>query len=345
MIDTDLTGDQVGASRLAYAAVEAPDGFATANPEADVGVSIAPLPRCKRHRLCTRGPSHPGLCRLPKPKGKGRTPQTAVENAVGTSTVRPHSAKRARTLRLRELNSAHPPPTYTPFSAEEEARHQAARARRSASGKRVTFAPTPPPRSPPSTPEWSDEDDDSGAPQHAYGFQPKLFAEVNEAHIIDGTRRPRPIRSAQAPAPATMRSSAARSSAASRSQASMRPRGPEPSTRASLASTCSGVDDRTSGITSEVRSEPEHCERDPRCVRGFRHCGWGGRCSYRREFAPLTSMLQGRGSAENRRIAAAAAASPSLAGSLASVPALASSDPIAAAAAAAAMIEDDVEDA
>ena len=384
----DDDGDMQHASALAKAAIETAVAMASSSdepsaiedpssstPAAAVALAEAPAAppapaRCKRHRLCSRGPSHPGSCRLPPPKGRdgngrkrpasssssfgavsvsegvvlcgmaswsvdqhmqamgtGNGAGASSEDAALTAALRRRteasgvddtqcerhplcvrgfkhggrgghcafpsyassapalSAKRARHLRIIELNSgrAHPE-DWTPLSAEDEAKHLAARERRRNSGKSVRFAPTnPPPRSPPLGLDWSsEEEEDDPMPRSSYAAKVGfclLSAEVDASFILsaDGTQfgqadskaglrgalsAPRPLRSAFAPAKVE-------EPAAAKVEAP--PAAPAPAPRA---------------VSSAAVGSFEPCERDPRCVRGFRHCGMGGRCSYKSEFAP-----------------------------------------------------------
>lgn len=379
--------------------------------------------RCKRHRLCSRGPSHPGSCRLPIPKGKrdgarnkhaspatpvcfsegvvlcgvARWASTGADAATmlstssdadyrrrveastagldasqcerhplcvrgfkhrgkgghcalpaGTGGAPVVSSKRARHLRLLELNSGLEAASKpgTPLSAEDEARHLAACERRRNMGKRVTFAPTPPPRSPPSTPSWSDDEESAIAGLDGIDGTrrppPRRFAEIDAAYIISANG-PRPLRSTATTTltPSTPAEFAATKMgipwASSSSNASLhlatekfsgvrsapvaRDAGPQ-TLRSSESTDGSGLAGASIDSTGECagsmgggrnvvysckRSEIssnaapvakmrngaidrfEPCERDPRCVRGVRHGGWGGRCSYRLDIAASTS--------------------------------------------------------
>jgi len=291
--------------------------------------------QCERHRHCTRGYKHGGRgghCALPA----GVTPDGTRPTVI--------SAKRARYLRLLEINAGGG--EVTPPTAEEEEAHQLARERRRASGKTVRFAPTPPPRSPPSTPNWSEDgEEEDETPWAAHSFMStamlekserdkRRFAEIDRACIIPVPHPSmRPLRSSMpqrdfdpffrlpplalagaAPEPPKVPTTAPKvptttpkahrpspsastlnghggggsSGGTKRSPAvaaSSRGRSSSSSSSSSGGSSGGGGGGggggrRNTDVPLRADGSLEPCERDSNCVRGFRHCGWGGRCSY-----------------------------------------------------------------
>ena len=254
--------------------------------------------QCERHPLCIRGYKH-----------GGRGGHCALPAGISSSSAPNISAKRSRHLRLLEINSGRDAMLPIAPDVAEAAAHQAARERRRASGKRVafaealvTYAPTPPPLSPVMSDD--EEEGSSGSKKRA---EPRRLSDIDASFIIDmprsgrgaGGTTHRPLRSNMQPIQPPPPHHLPMGTAITRN-APVRPESETLHRRQSGGDSSgsssdgggrggSGRSDRCGAMgskrgTPQVTGQP--CERDPLCVRGFRHCGWGGRCSYRPAFAP-----------------------------------------------------------
>ena len=284
---TDAVGYDDGGLAAAMSAV-APDAAQRRRIEASTaGLDYS---QCERHPLCVRGYKHGGRgghCALPA-------------GATGAPHV---SSRRARHLRLADLNAGRE--ARLAFSEEEESLHRAAVERRRASGKRVTFGGVS--YAPDVAPSWStdDEEDVPAGSSWPIAVPPRPMAlmrrEVDAAAIITtgvAARGHRPLRSSM-PAARTGASVAAAPPRALPTTSSLQSARPPVTLRSKNVSVTVAPQSReVGGIVGGARgvgaavaagggggrgatrrggpTSTEPCERDPNCVRGFRHCGWGG---------------------------------------------------------------------